>query len=127
MEEKKGVEQRSHRYFDQNTMHSILLAIPSLGQGFEHLLGNTPKVGNLINFFNEAGFMRAVPFGMPLVLPTRKKASGTSVRSSTHASRTSLTSTASSTPSLTPSQREMFGLEEETQWPLGSQKSLYER
>ena len=103
-EEKKGAEQRSHCYFDQNAMHLILLAIPSLGRGFEHILGSTPKVGNLINFFNDQGFMQAVPFDMPMILPTRDEGSGLSIQSGAHASRTSLVSTTSSTPSLTPSQ-----------------------
>ena len=57
--------------------------------------------------------MRAVPFEMPMTIP-RDEGSGASIKSSTHASHTSLTSTASSTPSLTPSQREIFGMQEET-------------
>ena len=115
-----------HVFYDAKTMHSILLAIPSLGKGFEHLMGTTPKVGNLIKFFNNEGFLRAVPFEIPMV-GERDEGSGSSMTAPAHASQTSLTSVASSNASLTGSQREVFGIEEDNKWPLGSKQSIDDR
>ena len=113
----------STKSFTKDTVHSIYLAIPSLGKGFEHLYGNTPKVGNLIEFFNDQGFVRAVPFKMPKIKSTeREEGSGKSM--TPEASQASLCSATSSNSSLTSSQRDVFGIEDKSKWPLGSQKSV---
>ena len=123
----KVAEMSKDRVFvDPKTLHSILLAIPSLGKGFEHIMGTTTKVGNLIEFFNNEGFLRAVPFELPMV-EERDQGSGSSLALPAHASQSSLGSVASSNTSLTGSQREVFGIEDTNKWPLGKKQNIDER
>ena len=104
-------------------MHSVLLAIPSLGKGFEHLLGKTPSLGRMIKLFNEEGFMRAVLFEMPHVLP-QSEGSWSSMQEGSHSSQLTITSETSSNASLTSSQKDVFGMEEKTHWPLAERKEI---
>ena len=70
--------------------------------------------------------MRAVSFEMPEVLP-RSEGSGSSLQESAHSSKLSITSGASSTTSLTASQKDVFGMEEKIRWPLTERQELDER
>ena len=119
-------EQKSHQILDDRTMHSILLAIPSLGRGFEHILGSTPKVGKLIKLFTEEGFLCAVPLKLPDVVQ-RSEGFGISLEGTAHSSCISLASATSSTASLTSSQKDIFGMEEKIKWPLRSKTQISER
>ena len=118
---------RCNRNVTDKTYHSVFLGIPSLGYGFEHLVGKTPQLGSMINFLNQTGFMRAVPFDMSQ-LGDIESGSATSVNPSLHGfgheSQPSLHSATSSSASLTSSQKSVYGIENQSHWPLGSKHPI---
>ena len=133
LQQETSHSQHCNRKVTDKTLHSIFLGIPSLGEGFEHLVGKTPQLGNMINFLNEGGFMRAVPLEFSPLLQ-RQEGSGSSleasasivpsVEGSMHDSRTSLGSATGSAASLTSSQKSVYHIENQSRWPLGRKEQL---
>ena len=92
--EEREMAARCNRKVNDTTLHSVFLGIPSLGDGFEHLVGRTPQLGGMINFLNENGFMRAVPLEFSPLMQ-REEGSGRSLEApssqpSIHESKSSI-------------------------------------
>ena len=110
-------------------LESIIIAIAGLGSGVEHLYGKQSKIADLLKLLNSGGFYRAIPSKLTTFFyPTDSVQSQTPMdpqqsSETIHSSKSSLGSQISQT-SLTESQRQMYGVESDIQWPLGSTTNL---
>ena len=125
-EVKKAVETiKKHPEYlaDPENFKSVVLAIPYLGKGFQHLLGPPEGVGNILLALEACGFQRVVPFkSTDLVNPEENPEETYAAASveSLHSSRRTHTSSSS----LTGSQKDILGINKSYKWPITSKTSL---
>ena len=117
-------------YGDPNDpLESVIISMPAFGTGVEHLYGKRSKMRELLVLLNSDGFYRAVPTKLERFYHPAQEGSTTSLPTkqrsmdSVHTSKSSLGSQISQT-SLTESQRQLYGLDENLSWPLGSTTNL---
>ena len=102
-------------------LESVIIAIPAFGKGVEHIYARRSKLPELLKVLNGGGFYRAVPVKLTKFFHLAAQSFGgsTVILQSTSSAGSHISQT-----SLTESQKDMYGIPQDHQWPLGSTTDL---